>query len=157
MDLSNTPRRKKALYLGIGAISLALVLTVVTLVRQNTVGADVTDNGATLETIDETLALLVKTVDDKGNAVPAFVDANIDDGNCTVDDYELSNGVVGETGEDGTGTLELTYDVNYTISALAKDDNRMGTAGVEIGNGTTVACAKAVLAPNTEPITIEVK
>jgi hypothetical protein len=157
MDLKNTPRRKKALLLSLGVVGLALVLTVAVTVQRRLVSADVDTTGATLETLNDTLSLLVKTTDDKGNPVAAFLDANVDDGNCTVDDYEVSNGVVGETATDGTGVLDLAYDVNYTITATAKDDTRVGTSGVEVGSGVTVACAQRILAPNTEPLTIKVK
>jgi hypothetical protein len=157
MALSNTPRRKKALLYGLGLVGLALVLTVAVTVQRRQINADVVDTGASLENIDQSLDLLVKAVDDAGNPVAAFLDANIDDGNCTVDDGEAGIGVIGETAEDGTGTLSLAYDTNYTITATAKNDARTGTVGAEIGNGTTVACAKTFAAPNGQPLIIEVK
>lgn len=157
MDLKNTPRRKKTLLLSLGVVGLVLVTAVAVTVQRRLVSADVATTGATLENLDDTLALLVKTVDDKGNPVPAFIDANVDDGNCTVDAYEADNGVVGETADDGTGVIDLAYDTNYTITATAKNDTRTGTNGVEIGSGVTVACAQRILAPNTEPLTIKVK
>lgn len=157
MALSNTPRRKKALLSILGLVGLVLVLTVAVTIQRRQISADVIDTGANLENIDQSFDLLVKAVDDAGNPVAAFLDANLDDGNCTVDDSEAGVGVIGETTEDGTGILSLTYDANYTITATAKDDARTGTTGVEIGNGTTVACAKAFAAPNSQPLTIEVK
>lgn len=158
MALSQTPRRKKALFAGLGVVALAFVLTVIVTVRQRQVNADVATSGATLENLDKTMSVVVKTVDANGAGVKSFLDANIDtNGNCTVDADEASTGTVGETEDDGTGTLDLLYDTNYTITASSEADVRKGTQGVAIGNSTTTTCAKAIAAPNSDPLPITVK
>lgn len=157
MELSKTPRRKKALLYSLGVVGLALALAVVVTVQRREISADVASDGLTIEDVQGGFNLLVKVVDANGSAVPAFLDANIDtDGNCSVDDNESGLGVVGETEVDGSGSLSLEHDVSYTITASAKDDNRKGTAGVALGSASKAACAQSVNAGQTEPIEIKV-
>lgn len=158
MNLSQTPRRKKMLYSGLGALALALVVTTVVTVQRNQIKADVASTGVTTDNLTRTLDLLVKVVDEKGNAVPAFLDANVDaNSDCVVDVSEEGTGVLGDTQDDGTGTLALDYAANYTITATAKSDERKGTLGVATGATVATGCAKAVPSNNKEPLTITVR
>lgn len=158
---SQTNRQRKTAILITGVLALVLVagFTVAfNATNRAQVGADVTSNTALDSNLaNNSLNVLVKTVDSAGAAKAAFLDAIIDtNSNCTIDSDEV-DGYSGETGADGTATLALPAGQAYVLRATNQAGVGEGSVTVALGNASSAACMTVVKTANTTPINITIK
>lgn len=146
MKWSQLLPRQKRLYIIVGLVGLAGLAIVINSIRQ--AGADISSNGVNLDSgqFDRTVAIQLTTVKD-GAAAGAFLDVF----------DETGNGTLGETDDQGLGTVQLPAGC-YKVQATDKNSPAIGSVQLVVGDATGCpAGAVAVTTANPSPITITLK